>query len=84
MQGLHLPLKPRGRRRALTGRIWLACGVMALAAGVLLIAVAFGAPLVSILLVGLLLLCPLLLWAPFRIQQTGLRTLDEGDPKGPG
>ncbi|MFB3739409.1 MAG: hypothetical protein ACE14W_10670 [Candidatus Velamenicoccus archaeovorus] len=29
-------------------------------------AVALGAPLVSILVVGLLLLCPLLLWVPFR------------------
>ena len=33
-----------------------------------------GAPLVSVLLVGLLLLCPLLMWVPFRYED---RALDE-------
>ena len=53
----------------------LACGVMTLAAVGLVVAVLLGAPLVSILLAGLLLLCPLLLWAPFRCQARSLDSL---------
>ena len=50
----------------------ISCGVMTLAAVGLVVAVVLGAPLVSILLAGLLLLCPLLLWAPFRYQNRSL------------
>lgn len=47
--------------------------VLAVAAGVGLVASALlGAPLVSILLVGLLLICPLLLWVPFRFERRAL------------
>lgn len=41
------------------------CAALGLA-GAALIAVAVQAPLVSILLIGLLLLCPLLSWVPIR------------------
>lgn len=53
----------------------LACGAMTLAAVGLVVAVLLGAPLVSILLAGLLLLCPLLLWAPFHYQDRSLSSL---------
>jgi hypothetical protein len=33
----------------------------------------FDAPLVSILLLGLLLVCPLLMWAPFRRERASRR-----------
>lgn len=56
----------------------LACGAMTLAAVGLVVAVLLGAPLVSILLAGLLLLCPLLLWAPFRYQDRSLGALHPG------
>lgn len=42
---------------------------MVLAAAALVAAIAFGAPLVSILFVGLLLLCPLFTWVPFRASR---------------
>jgi hypothetical protein len=42
---------------------------MLLAASALVAAVAFGSPLVSILFVGLLLLCPLVTWIPFRVSR---------------
>ncbi len=45
------------------------CALMSLAAGGLVVAILMGAPLVSILIVGLLLLCPLLMWVPFRFEQ---------------
>lgn len=52
-----------------------ATGVLMGAAAVgLVLATVLGAPLVSILLVGLLLLCPLLMWVPFRYED---RALDE-------
>jgi hypothetical protein len=44
-------------------------GVVAVA---LLAAIAFRAPLVSILLVGVLLLCPLLMWMPVRHERRHL------------
>jgi len=47
----------------------VACVFMVLAVAGLLVAVALGATLVSILLVGLLLLCPLLMWVPFRLSE---------------
>ncbi len=50
----------------------LTCWAMTLAAIGLVVAVFLGAPLVSILLAGLLLLCPLLMWAPFRYQERSL------------
>lgn len=55
----------------------VACGVMGLAAVGLFIGLLVGAPLVSILLAGLLLLCPLLLWMPFRFER---RALDRIEP----
>lgn len=57
----------------------LACGAMTLAAVGLVVAVLLGAPLVSIFLAGLLLLCPLLLWAPFRYQDRSLGALHPGN-----
>lgn len=45
-----------------TVRSWL-IGLVALG---LIVAIALRAPLVSILLVGVLLLCPLLMWMPVR------------------
>jgi hypothetical protein len=51
---------------------------MTLAAVGLVVAVLFGAPLVSILLAGLLLLCPLLMWAPFRSRERSLGSLRRG------
>lgn len=60
------------------------CAVMALAAGALLAAIAFAAPLVSILLVGLLLICPLLSWVPFRTSlPPGPPTENRAGRKGP-
>jgi hypothetical protein len=53
---------------------------MTLAAVGLVVAVLLGAPLVSILLAGLLLLCPLLLWAPFRYQNRSLGALHQERP----
>ena len=53
---------------ATTLRRWL-IGIVAAA---LLIAIALRAPLVSILLVGLLLLCPLLMWMPVRHEHRHL------------
>jgi hypothetical protein len=52
---------------------------MLLAAGALVAAIAFGAPLVSILLVGLLLLCPLFTWVPFRMSRPPGPPNDETD-----
>lgn len=65
---------PRRRVDDMTSRA--ACAVMLLAAAGLVVAILLGAPLVSILLVGLLLLCPLLLWVPFRFE---LRSRDDLD-----
>ena len=53
---------------------------MTFAAVGLVVAVLLGAPLVSILLAGLLLLCPLLLWAPFRYQDRSVGALHPGKP----
>ncbi len=53
---------------------------MTLAGVGLVVAVFLGAPLVSILLAGLLLLCPLLMWAPFRYQS---RSFDSLHPRRP-
>ena len=53
---------------------------MALAAVGLVVAVLLGAPLVSILLAGLLLLCPLLVWAPLRYQNRSLGALRQERP----
>jgi site-specific recombinase len=50
-------------------RIRRVTAVLAVAAGAGLLATTLlRAPLVSILLVGLLLLCPLLTWVPFRAR----------------
>ena len=62
-----------GQARSATWRV--ACGLMALAGVGLVAAVFLGAPLVSILLAGLLLLCPLLMWAPLRYQRRSLGSL---------
>jgi len=64
-------------------RLLVTCAVMALAAGALLAAIAFGAPLVSILLVGLLLICPLLSWVPFRTSLPPGPPEDRAGQKGP-
>lgn len=70
-----------GRRERATSPGWrITCGVMTLAAVGLVVAVFLGAPLVSILLAGLLLLCPLLLWAPFRFQNRSIGALPQGRP----
>ena len=45
--------------------------LMALAGLGVVLAALLGSPLVSILLAGLLLLCPLLLWVPFRPRAGG-------------
>jgi hypothetical protein len=58
------------------------CGLLLAAGAVMLVALALDAPFVSILLVGLVLVCPLLMWAPFRVQQASLRSLDRTDRKG--
>ncbi|HEX6330785.1 MAG TPA: hypothetical protein VF129_05790 [Actinomycetota bacterium] len=42
---------------------------MGVVGGGLVVSLALGAPLVSILLAGLLLLCPLLLWVPARARR---------------
>lgn len=60
-------------------------GVMGLATVGLVVAILVGAPLVSVLLAGLLLVCPLLLWKPFRSERRGLDTVsptprDKGSP----
>jgi len=65
MKGFHAV---RGRAGGAVAGRRVACVFMVLAAAGLLVAVAFGATLVSILLVGLLLLCPLLMWVPFRLS----------------
>lgn len=46
--------------------------LLGLAGIALLAAIALRAPLVSILLVGLLLLCPLLMWMPVRHERRPL------------
>lgn len=61
--------------RAASAGLRPAYGVMTLAAGGLVVAVLLGTPLVSMLLAGLLLLCPLLLWGPFRYQTRSLSAL---------
>ena len=62
-----------GRTSSMRGRV--ACGVMTIAAVALVVAVLLGAPLVSVLLAGLLLLCPLLMWAPIRYQDRSFDSL---------
>ena len=57
----------------------LACAAMVAAAAGLLAAAALGAPLVSVLLIGILLLCPLLMWAPFRFEQRSQERATSGD-----
>jgi hypothetical protein len=42
---------------------------MTIAAAGLVVAALFGAPLISILIAGLPLLCPLLMWVPFRFER---------------
>ena len=66
-----------GRVKSLAPHL-LACAFMTIAALGLVVAVLLGAPLVSILLVGLLLVCPLLMWVPFRFQERGERELRSG------
>jgi len=59
-----------GTRSPGSFRIGRATAVLAGVVGVgLVVTTLFGAPLVSILLVGLLLLFPLLTWVPFRTRE---------------
>lgn len=67
-------------RSAPVGRV-MVCALMGLAVLGLVGAIVLGAPLVSILVVGLLLLCPLLLWVPFRFEG---RSLDDSIPERRG
>lgn len=67
-------------RSAPAGR-WVAGAVAALALAGLVAAIGLGAPLISILIIGLLLLCPLLLWVPFRLER---RSLNEPAPERRG
>jgi len=69
---------PRKGSGASRTAVW---GLVAVAGAGLVAALVLGAPLVSILLVGLLLLCPLLLWVPFRFER---RPLDEPTPERRG
>jgi Flp pilus assembly protein TadB len=46
--------------------------LIGIVAAALVIAIALRAPLVSILVVGLLLLCPLLMWMPVRHERRHL------------
>lgn len=70
-----------GPRKGLGASRAVAWGLVATAVAGLVTALVLGAPLVSILLVGLLLLCPLLLWVPFRFER---RSLDEPTPERRG
>lgn len=49
-----------------------ACVLMVLASAGLVVAAFLGAPLVSVLLAGLLLLCPLLMWVPYRFDRDAM------------
>ena len=59
---------PRTARRALRQHV-AAYGVVVIISSGLFAAGMLGAPLVAILLTGLLLLCPLLMWVPFRFEK---------------
>jgi Flp pilus assembly protein TadB len=54
------------------GRTVVRWWLLAVFAAALLAAIALRAPLVSILLVGLLLVCPLLMWMPVRHERRHL------------
>lgn len=57
------PEHPAHRARHLT------CAAMLVAAVGVVTGAALGTPLVSFLLAGLLLLCPLLMWVPFHFER---------------
>lgn len=67
----------RPQRSARTAR-HLACAVMVVAAVGVVTGAVLDAPLVSFLLAGLLLLCPLLMWVPFHFEQRSV----EGSLRG--
>lgn len=46
-----------------------AYAVLGILVSILLAVGVLGAPLVSVLLIGLLLVCPLLMWVPFRFEE---------------
>lgn len=82
MSGLRDAAQTQGGPRSLRRPVM--CAAMVLAAGALLAAIGFGAPLVSIFLVGLLLLCPLLAWVPFRMSRPPGPPEDEAGREGFG
>lgn len=71
-----------GTRFPATLGIRRATAVLAVVAGVgLVVSTLLGAPLVSILLVGVLLLCPLLTWVPFRTREREREPNDQEVPR---
>ena len=73
----------RETRPASTGSAFrrAALVLMSLAALGLVAALLLGAPLVSVFLIGLLLLCPLLMWVPFRFERRALEGSVRAKPR---
>lgn len=55
------------------------CAVMVVAAMGVVTGAVLGIPLVSFLLAGLLLLCPLLMWVPFHLEQRSVEGRIRGE-----
>ncbi|HEU4354784.1 MAG TPA: hypothetical protein VFT27_04275 [Actinomycetota bacterium] len=51
--------------------------VLGIVVSVLLAVGVLGAPLVSVLLIGVLLVCPLLMWVPFRFEEENRQQAQE-------
>lgn len=54
------------------------CALMVVAAAGVVTGAALGIPLVSFFLAGLLLLCPLLMWVPFHLEQRSVESRIRG------